>query len=162
MFPFKAPRESAYRRCVAAVGDDTGMLAVRTVLAEGTWAYLRLCGELDLATADSLTGVLDQQFKSGRRIIHLDLSGLRFIDCTGLRTLVHAHNECLAHRGTLILTKVGGPAARLLELTGLSEALFISDEVPAPRRVREPRHPHMTGYPYRRRSPRFGASPPPH
>jgi anti-sigma B factor antagonist len=136
MFPFADPRESAYRRCLAAVGGDTGTLDVRTVLAEGTRAYLRLCGELDLATADSLTGVLDQQFDSGRRIIHLDLSGLRFVDCTGLRTLVHAHNDCLAHRGTLILTHVGPPTARLLELTGLSEALFISDQVAAPRRVR--------------------------
>jgi anti-sigma B factor antagonist len=131
MFPFTDPRESAYRRCLAAVGRDTGMLSVRTVLVEGTRAYLRLCGELDLATADSLTGVLDQQFDSGRRSIHLDLSGLRFVDCTGLRTLMRAHNECLAHRGNLILTHVGPPTARLLALTGLSEALFIIDEVPA-------------------------------
>lgn len=67
---------------------------------------------------------------------HLDLSGLRFVDCTRLRTLVQAHNECLAHRGTLILDHVGRPAARLLELTGLSEVLFISDKGPAPARVR--------------------------
>jgi anti-sigma B factor antagonist len=129
------PGGSAHRRHLAAVGSDTAMLAVRTVLAEGARAYLRLCGELDLATADRLIGVLDQQFDSGRRIIHLDLSGLRFIDCIGLRTLVHAHNECLAHRGALILTHVGPPTTRLLELTGLSEALFISDGVPAARRV---------------------------
>jgi anti-sigma B factor antagonist/stage II sporulation protein AA (anti-sigma F factor antagonist) len=106
------------------------MLDVRTVLAQGRWAYLWLCGELDIATADSVASIIDEQFDSGRRIIQLDLSGLRFIDCTGLGTLVHAHNECLAHRGTLILSHVGPPAARLLELTGLSEVLFITDKVP--------------------------------
>jgi anti-sigma B factor antagonist len=136
MCPFTDPGEPAHRRCLAAVGQDTGVLEVRTVLTEGTRAYLRLCGALDLATADSLLGALNQQFGSGRRNIHLDLSGLRFVDCTGLRALVHAHNECLAHRGTLILDHVGRAAARLLELTGLSEVLFISDEEPAPRRIR--------------------------
>ncbi|HEY2167434.1 MAG TPA: STAS domain-containing protein [Jatrophihabitantaceae bacterium] len=132
MFPFTDPRETADRRWLAASGADTGMLDVRTVLAQGRWAYLWLCGELDIATAGSLAGIIDEQFDSGRRIIQLDLSGLRFIDCTGLGTLMHAHNECLAHRGTLILSHVGPPAARLLELTGLSEVLFITDKVTAP------------------------------
>ena len=103
------------------------MLDVRTVLVEGTRAYLRLCGELDRATADSLTGVLDQQFASGRRVIHLDLSGLSFIDYDGLRTVVHAHNECLARGGSLILNHIEASTGRLLELTKLSEALFIND-----------------------------------
>lgn len=114
-------------------GGDRPMLTVAFLLAEGAHACLRLCGELDVATADDLTALLDQQFDRGRRLIHLDLSGLDFVDGTGLRALVEAHNRCLARGGTLILTHVGPLTARLLELTGLSEALFIGDETAAPR-----------------------------
>ena len=117
--------------CVAAARSENGTLEVRTIVSEGSRACLRLTGELDLATADTLSGVLDQELASGRRTIYVDVSGLNFIDCSGLRVLVHAHNGCLARRGGLVLSHVGPPIARLLDWTGLSEALFVSDEVPA-------------------------------
>jgi anti-anti-sigma factor len=130
MSHFKYPQH-----CVSPTPDG-GQLEIRAVLVDGTRAYFQLSGELDLATARFLNTVLAQHFFDGRRFVRLDLSGLRFLDCAGLRALVGAHNECLSLHGTLVLTHVGQPAARLLELTGLDGALFISDGVSDARRGR--------------------------
>jgi ABC-type transporter Mla MlaB component len=53
----------------------------------GPESRFKLCGEVDLAVADGLF-VLLQQSVDGARDLSLDLSDLRFIDCTGLRTLI--------------------------------------------------------------------------
>ncbi|MDT4927242.1 MAG: hypothetical protein QOF92_109 [Pseudonocardiales bacterium] len=107
-----------------------GALEIRTVLVDGARAYLQLCGELDLATADQLTSVLTRHLLGGRRFVRLDLSGLDFLDCAGLRSLVSGHNVYLARGGTLVLTHVGPRPARLLEITELDGALLIGSTTP--------------------------------
>jgi anti-sigma B factor antagonist len=89
---------------------------------------LDLFGELDVASAESFKRLLDRHIDAGRRRIELDLSGLNFVDCAGLRPIV-ATNAALARvHGQLTLTGVGGRTARLLRLTGLDTALDIAVE----------------------------------
>jgi anti-sigma B factor antagonist len=116
-----------------------GRLDIRTVLVDGNRAYLRVSGELDLATAPVLAAVIRRHLFAGRRFIRLDLSGLGFLDCTGLLNLAQAHNECLARRGTLVMSHVGTRVLRLLELTELDAALFFGDGVSGPSSVRRSR-----------------------
>jgi anti-anti-sigma factor len=112
---------------VTVVADETGTLELRTVVADAVCATLLVRGEMDLANADLLTAVLDNQVGLGRRFIRLELSRLSFLDCAGLRAIVHAHNRCLAVRGTLILTGVTPRMALLLRITHLEEALLVAD-----------------------------------
>jgi len=94
---------------------------------------LRAAGELDLAAADQLRAVLNQQCESGPCLLLLDLSAVTFLDCTCLGALVQAHHHHLAAHGTLRLTGVGHPVERLLTLSDLGQTLFTSFEQPAAR-----------------------------
>jgi anti-anti-sigma factor len=95
---------------------------------------------MDLSNADLLTAVLDNQVGHGHRFMRLDVSRLSFLDCSGLGRIVHAHNLCLAARGTLVLTGVTPRIARLLAITHLDEALLIADGPLSPPPTRRSRH----------------------
>jgi anti-sigma B factor antagonist len=106
-------------------GEDAGRLEVTTLRAESGCTTLLLRGELDLNSGELLTAVLCNQLAMGNHSLHLDLSGVTFLDCGGLRTLVDGHNRFLAVGGSLVLTDVPPRTARLLHLTHLDEALRV-------------------------------------
>lgn len=89
-------------------------------------------GEFDLAAQHDLTRVLRQQEEADRRFVQLDLSQATLLDCSCLRVLVTAHHRFLDRRGLLVLTGVDGCVARILEVSGLDDLLFIvpTDEDP--------------------------------
>lgn len=80
-------------------------------------------GELDLATAP----MLEEHINSHTEPPIIDLSGVDFVDSTGLRVLITAHEA----RGGLPLVVREGPVTRLFELTGVSERLLVFDSVAA-------------------------------
>jgi anti-anti-sigma factor len=104
---------------------------VRVQLSHGDRTTLKLRGELDLCSADLLDAVLKHHIATGRHHIRLDMSGLTFIDCAGLRVVVDAHNTLLLEHGRLDLVRVGSPTARLLRLTELDTALHVETTSPA-------------------------------
>jgi anti-anti-sigma factor len=76
-------------------------------------------GELDLATAGQLKRLLDDEL-SRRRAVVLDLSGVPFIDSSGLAAIVAAMRRSENGGGNLRLgTDLQPQARRLMELTGL-------------------------------------------
>jgi anti-sigma B factor antagonist len=92
-------------------------------LVEGPRQTLVLAGELDLATAPELERMTELSCADGAGELVLDLSGLSFIDSTGLRAILMAREQCEEHGCELFLTP-GPPAVqRLFELTGLLERL---------------------------------------
>lgn len=104
-----------------------GRLEIITMASDASQSTVQAEGELDLATADLLTGALDDELRRGHRFVRLDLSRLTFMDCAGLRVLVRAHNRFLGVRGTLVLTGTRPQVARLLAITQLDEAFFLAD-----------------------------------
>jgi anti-anti-sigma factor len=90
---------------------------------------LSLVGEVDIATADELV-------EAGRRCldradrVELDLSGLTFIDSSGLGALVRIRNEAAEQAKSMVLTHVSAAAARLLQITGLDQAFTIQPHQP--------------------------------
>ena len=90
-----------------------------TVDTTETGAVIEARGELDLATADALaTAIAD----AAGRTTTLDLSGIRFIDSTGLRLL-------LVNARTLgdALSIIPSPAVtRTLEIAGVTDRLRIA------------------------------------
>ena len=79
---------------------------------------LTLGGELDLATVPLLKEQLDRAMR-GRGVVVIDLSGLRFIDSTGLCVLVRAERQLRASGGQLVLVYGSRAARRAFELTSL-------------------------------------------
>lgn len=77
---------------------------------------LRLAGELDLATApDVLAAVEAAAGDDGSRLV-LDMSGVSFIDSTGVRTLLEANRVA---GNDLTLLAPSPAVTRVLELTEL-------------------------------------------
>ncbi|MEA2169693.1 MAG: hypothetical protein QOF76_2993 [Solirubrobacteraceae bacterium] len=82
-----------------------------------------LRGELDLATAPLASKALDEVLPAGFAKVTIDLSGLTFIDSTGMRQLVAASRRAWEH-GSEFSIIPGGPAVRrAFELTGLDTTL---------------------------------------
>lgn len=108
----------------------TGLgLTLTVTKSDAMRANVRLAGDLDLASAAILTAALEHELASGRRFVRLDLSGVGFLDSTGLKALLDAHWMFLAKRGTLILLGLGKQARRLAALTHTDEILLIAEHV---------------------------------
>ena len=84
-------------------------------------------GELDLATAADLERELTRAEDSDAQSIILDLSGLQFIDSTGVRLLLRAQARSREDSNRLALLR--GPAAvqRVFDLTGILDLLPFAD-----------------------------------
>jgi anti-anti-sigma factor len=87
----------------------------------------RISGELDLSNAGDLLETLVEPLRSGGDI-RLDVSGLRFMDSSGVRAVVHI-SKTLEGRGRLVLLRPQAAVRRVLDLMGLRKlgALEIED-----------------------------------
>lgn len=90
-----------------------------------------VAGELDLLTIRVLREALDELVATGATDVVVDLSGLTFIDSSGLGTLVRAKRRLRVLRGSVALVCQEGPVLRLLALTGLRHVLRVFDTVEA-------------------------------
>lgn len=79
-------------------------------------------GEMDLATASQLGNHLDLDGQES--VVVLDLTDVTFIDSTGLRAIVSAHEEA-ADAAKELRVVPGERVMRLLEITGVHERLTV-------------------------------------
>jgi anti-sigma B factor antagonist len=105
----------------APSGDRLGIALEERAPGEAT--LLRLTGELDLVTAPTLREELSRHQERGVPIV-LDLSGIEFLDSTGLVLLMEVAREPAPDGWSLALRRNLSPAvARLFEVTR-TEGLF--------------------------------------
>jgi anti-anti-sigma factor len=86
----------------------------------GPVTVLRLAGEVDVAASGTVRARVDGA--AGGALV-VDLSGVTFVDSSGLRELLRARMECERRGGRLVLSGVPPVLERLLDLTGTA-ALF--------------------------------------
>ena len=106
-------------------------------LADGPVPVLHVTGELDIATVAQLCRAIHTAATGAARPPRLivDLMGLTFCDSTGLRALIGAVKEVGVLGGKAVLAvEPGGMLDRLLDLSGLSEFLRVTDSVEAAER----------------------------
>jgi stage II sporulation protein AA (anti-sigma F factor antagonist) len=108
----------------AAAGQNG--FSVHPEHADGVFR-LRVSGELDLATRDTLIDELKRAEASEANRILLDLNALTFIDSSGLAVLVMAHQRAEMNGTQLRVLSAGGQVRDLLELTGVMEVLHLTD-----------------------------------
>ena len=93
------------------------------VTSSGAGGTRTLCvtGDVDIATVDQLLTSARECLEDDTDTCEIDLSGVTFMDSSGLGALVRIRN--LAHeRGTkVLLTNVPASVSRLFEVTGLAE-----------------------------------------
>lgn len=85
---------------------------------------LSVTGELDMNTVEILSERVQQQLDAGAISLVIDLSGLAFMDSSGLRLLIALHDRAREEVWTLRLRSPREEAATIvLRATGADEAL---------------------------------------
>jgi len=103
------------------------ILEVDTREEEGT-VHLSLRGELDLSTVEKVEQELRRAERTEPSLLVVDLSGLSFIDSTGLRTIVTAHQRAQDAGRRLAIVKGPDTVHRVFTITRLDERLdMVSD-----------------------------------
>ncbi|WP_433612820.1 STAS domain-containing protein [Dactylosporangium sp. CA-139114] len=103
----------------------TEFAAQATPSPDGT-VTVTASGELDMTSAPRLINVLrDAIHRHGPSRVDLDLTGVTFMDSTGLQVLVAANTDV---GGGLRITGTSPAVHRLLQLTGVLEEFGLSAE----------------------------------
>lgn len=82
-------------------------------------------GEVDAHTCPDLSEALDPLPGTGD--VCVDLSAVGFMDSSGLRALIGAHQSAAAADRRLVITKPSAAVRRLIEISGLSDHLHVAD-----------------------------------
>ncbi len=91
---------------------------------DGETARLALSGELDLATVPRVEQAVDEaKLAQGARTLIVDLSGLSFVDSSGLRLFVVLHQRSTAEGWRLSLIRPPEQAMTIFRVSGLEENL---------------------------------------
>ncbi len=103
-------------------------LATRSV---SDHTVLEIGGEIDVYTAPRLRECLTELVHGEDAHIVVDLSGVDFLDSTGLGVLVGAHRRLRAGGGSLALVCPHERLLKIFRITGLDSVLHILDSVDA-------------------------------
>ena len=104
------------------------ILEVDTEELEGL-VRVSLRGELDLSTVEKVEEELRRIEERGDKLLVLDLSGLTFLDSTGLRLMVTADQRARKSGRRLALVKGPDTVHRVFTITKLDERLKMVDDV---------------------------------
>jgi anti-sigma B factor antagonist len=88
---------------------------------ESTGDGIRASGEIDAHTAPGLSSAIDAAAPS----VRLDLSGVEFVDSSGLRVLIDAHQRLADQGGGLTIVQPSPAVTRLFEISGVTDYLTV-------------------------------------
>lgn len=87
------------------------------------WVRLRLTGELDLGSVPVLRHHL-ARLSTEKRPVRLDLSGLEFMDSSGVHLLIGAFNDARENGWQLVIDSALAPQVkRIIQLSGLDRII---------------------------------------
>ena len=102
------------------ISDSSGSVATPR-----NWSVLAPPGEIDLATQGYLDLLVDTEWSPDSHLV-IDLTGVRFIDSTGLHWLFSAREKAVrADREMRLIVREGSPPDRLLTIAGVREVFPI-------------------------------------
>ena len=94
---------------------------------------LVLRGEFDLADYDTLTAEVQRIEALRPRVLAIDLREVHYIDSSGVRWLVEAHERArTSGLRMLVIHGAGDAVLRVLRLCRLDEVLDLIEDTPAP------------------------------
>lgn len=93
---------------------------------EDATVVIAVAGDLDIATADHLFREAHEALRASQvDTLVLDLSGVAFLDSSGIGTLVELRNVATDTGGQLVLRRPSDRTRRLLEITALDSVFRI-------------------------------------
>lgn len=90
---------------------------------DGANVVMGLRGELDLASAPAFNAQLEEIGGEDPSAIIIDLSELEFMDSTGLRSILAAHERCTQSGWGFAVVPGGRQVSRLLEIAKVEKQL---------------------------------------
>jgi anti-sigma B factor antagonist len=103
--------------------------------SDGSHDWLIAVGEIDLMTAQTLSVAIEIAEQHAPPRLTVDLSGVTFIDVSGLRVLLQAARRARAGGRRFAVARPSDQVARLLALTAISRSLDVSEAAPPPERA---------------------------
>lgn len=98
--------------------DEPAPLTI-SVAGEAAGPVISVDGELDLSNVERLGAAISDSLRPDTKNLTLDVSGLRFMDSSGIALLVRTQVRV----GSLTLRQPSAIIRRLIEATGLAEIL---------------------------------------
>ncbi len=93
-------------------------LSVRTQSRDGR-GVVTVVGEVDVYTAPRLRERMFDLISEGEHDLIIDLTGVEFLDSTGLGVLIHGRNRLSEHHGSLALVCAQERILKVFRITGL-------------------------------------------
>jgi anti-sigma B factor antagonist len=109
--------------------NDVGPLDIAHFSGPG-YRGCRMTGEIDFTSTGPVQATLNAMILPGGGTVVVDLSGVGFIDSSGLGALIGA-NRIAKERGTRLLLVGSAPVRRLLQVTALDTVLETYDDLSA-------------------------------
>lgn len=106
---------------------EHGPLSIRYEREPNELYAVELYGEFDLNSAEVVSDLLARLADTDVMEIIIDLSGLEFVDSSGLAVLCEYYKRELEGANRLVLLRGGGAVERVLDLTGLHDYLPFAD-----------------------------------
>jgi anti-sigma B factor antagonist len=98
----------------------------------GTLPVLRIHGDIDIAAAPQLKEAVVAALQDGATSLALDLSGVPYLDSTGLGVLMGARKRTAERGGTLYLIGVRDTVRRVLRLLNMEKIFQLCSEADLP------------------------------
>jgi anti-sigma B factor antagonist len=92
-------------------------------------ATICCAGELDVGSCRKLIDAIESVYEPELQQLRVDLSGVTFIDSTGIGCLIHADLQC-REQGIRLEIVPGTATLNLIRLTHLGAHLTLTDSVP--------------------------------
>lgn len=137
--PYQGSEGDLCPRCMAREGQAVRLIQVSDRVSPGPRASMGrlsihsvereqrhtivLKGELDMASAPLLESALSEACCGHPKDLVLDMSGVEFIDSSGLKAILHGKVLCDSRERAFSLTPATRPAQRVFEATGLVDRL---------------------------------------
>ncbi|MER6983247.1 STAS domain-containing protein [Streptomyces carpinensis] len=104
-------------------------LSVEVTVPREDVALLKVEGYLDVDTATELQAHLANQLHHGRRHFLLDLTGVPFMDSSGMNIILRVYQEVRDRPGSVHIIAPAPAVRRILDLTGVSITVPVSETV---------------------------------
>lgn len=98
------------------------------VIEEEASTIVKLTGEIDVYTSDSLKEILLPLTKKSGEKIKIDMEGITYLDSTGLGVFISAYKSTEQNNSELELIHVKNRVLRLFKVTGLHEIMNVTPQ----------------------------------
>ena len=98
---------------------------------EGSCAVVTVIGEIDLGTASELSDAAVGAMREVGPNLVLDLSGVTFMDSTGLKVLLAVHKRAELSGGRLVLAGATRSVDRIVKITGFDQTFVVCEDIEA-------------------------------